>query len=324
MPVWQSIISVNNLPEPVIEPTPSPTASNTPTPTPSITASATQTPTPTTTLTATPTNTTTPTPTTTLTATPTNTPTQTGTLTPTPTPTTPFAPNLIADLYQWFDASFDSNITTRTSGGETFVESWTGRSGGYFVSQSTAANQPKLVSGAYGLPYSGITFSGGTDFMSGSAAVGSVIAVPTGTTTFIVSRATADDNSLVYDIQMSGGTSEAVTSLYTNANAAQMRSVGGAVLKTSYSSLPKYPLLLGATSGNTASRAGSFNDISQNSTSTITSGNFYSTIRFSTPVGEAPANAAIYELILYNRKLSQAEADAVLNYLKNKWNYSSW
>jgi hypothetical protein len=33
MPVWQSIISVNNLPD-VVEPTPSPTTTNTPTPTP--------------------------------------------------------------------------------------------------------------------------------------------------------------------------------------------------------------------------------------------------------------------------------------------------
>jgi hypothetical protein len=181
MPVWQSIISVNNLPEPVIEPTPSPTASNTPTPTPSITASETPTPTPTTTLTATPTNTPTPsitasatqtpTPTTTLTATPTNTetptqtpsPTTTLTATPTATPTntptttltttpTPsattsvFSPSSISELRTWYDAADSSTITLRS--GTDFIERWNDKSGNnYNLIQTSASNQPLFTGG---------------------------------------------------------------------------------------------------------------------------------------------------------------------------------
>lgn len=334
--------------------TPTQTSTSTPTPTPTTTTTLTSTPTPTQTPTQTETSTPTPTPTTTLTATPTetptqtptNTPTQTETGTPTPTPTqtetstptptntatqtstptptpsaTPFSPAAIADLYQWFDTSVGSNITTRESGADTFVESWTGRTGGYSVSQTTAANQPKLVAGAFGLPYSGITFSGGTDFLSGSAGN---VAIPTGNTTFVVGYILNTSNELLCDVQASGGTSETTTSLYSNANVIQMRSVGGSINVQNWSLLSKYPKILGATSGNTSSRAGMVNDIGQTSTGTFTSGNNYATIRFSTTTGVAPTNGTIFEYIVYNRVLTQSQANSVLAYLKDKWDYNNW
>ena len=312
---------------PTQTPTPSITASATQTPTPSITASATQTSTPTqtptNTATQTPTNTSSPTPTNTATPTQTSTVTPTNTTSPTPTPTatTPFLPSNIADLYQWFDTSVDSNITTRESGGETFVESWTGRTGGYSVNQTTAGQQPKLVAGAFGFPFSGITFSGGTDFLSGSAGN---VAIPTGNTTFIVSYVLNETNALLFDVAASGGTSETTTSLYVNANNVQMRSVGGSSQINNWSTRAKYPKLLGATSGNTSTRSGMFNDIAQTSTGTFTSGSNYATIRFSTNTGVAPSNGTIFEVLVYNRVLTQTEANNVLAYLKSKWDYNNW
>jgi len=267
----------------------------------------------------------TPTPTNTQTQTPTTTTTSTNT--PTPSATPQFLPSNIANLYQWFDTSVGSNITTRTSGGETFVESWTGRTGGYFVSQTTAANQPKLVAGAFGFPFSGITFSGGTDFLSGDAGN---VATPTGNTTFIVARIADEVNALMFDVAASGGTSETTTSLYINspvfpaASVVQMRSVGGSVNINNWNTRSKYPKLLGATSGNTSTRSGMFNDIAQTSTGTFTSGNRYATIRFSTDTPIAPSNGTIFEVLVYNRVLTQTEANNVLTYLKSKWDYDNW
>ena len=311
--------------------TPTSTETSTPTPTPTETATPTQTqtqtPTTTTTLTATPTAsvTATPTPTTTLTATPTQTstvtPTNTTTTTPTPTPTRPFLPSDITDLYQWFDTSVGSNITTRVSGGNTFVESWTGRTGGYSVSQTTAGQQPQLVAGAYGFPFSGITFSGGNDHLSGIAGN---VAIPTGNTTFVVGYALNETNALLFDVAASGGTNETTTSLYVNANIVQMRSVGGSSSFNNWNTRSKYPKLLGATSGNTSTRSGSLNDTVQSSTATFTSGNNYATIRFSTDTPIAPSNGTIFEVLVYNRVLTQTEANNVLTYLKSKWDYNNW
>ncbi len=128
----------------------------------------------------------------------------------------------------------------------------------------------------------------------------------------------------MFDVQASGGTSETTTSLYINADVTQMRSVGGSISKTNWSSTLKYPKLLGATSGNTSTRSGMINDLAQTSTSTFTSGNRYATIRFSTSAATAPSNGTIYEVIVYNRVLTQTEANNVLTYLKSKWDYSTW
>lgn len=322
--------------------TQTPTGSGTPTPTPTTTLTATPTgtatPTPTTTLTATPTGTgtPTPTPTTTLTSTPTgtvtstptptttltSTPTQTTTSTPTPTPTTPpFSPSSISDLYQWYDASFADNFTTRESVGQTFVESWTGRTGGYVMTQTTAANQPQLVSGAYGLPFSGVSFSGGSDFMTGTTGN---VSIPTGNTVFCVVYQENAINQLLFDIQGNDGNFNGAVSYYVNFNVVEMKSVGGRVSHTLYDLKPKYPRILGVVSGDSISRAGTLNDIPQSSTASFSASSQYQTVRMSTVNGDAPANGTIYELIIYNRKLTQSEVNSVVSYLKTKWNYNSW
>ena len=150
------------------------------------------------------------------------------------------------------------------------------------------------------------------------------VAIPTGNTSFVVGYILNTTNELLCDIQASGGTSETVTSLYSNANVIQMRNVGGSISKGNWSTTTKYPKILGFTSGSTASRGGTINDTAPTSTSTFTSGNNYATIRFSTDVGVAPTNGTIFEYIVYNRVLTQSEANSVIAYLKNKWNYNSW
>jgi hypothetical protein len=327
-----------------VTPTPTSTGTGTPTPTPTTTLTATPTgtetptPTPTTTLTATPTGTgtPTPTPTTTLTSTPTgtgtptptptttltSTPTATSTSTPTPTPSaTPFSPSSVADLYQWYDASDSANITTRVSGSQTFVESWTGRTGAYFMTQTTAANQPELVSGAYGLPFSGVSFSGLTDFMTGTTGN---VSIPTGNTVFCVVYQENAVNQLLFDIQGNDGGLNGAVSYYVNFNVVEMKVIGGRVSHTLYDLKPKYPKILGIVSGDSVSRAGTLNDIPQSSTASFSASSQYATFRMSTVGGDAPANGTIYEIIVYNRKLTQSEVDNVSNYLKTKWDYNSW
>jgi hypothetical protein len=310
-------------PTPTTTLTATPTGTETPTPTPTTTLTATPTgtgtptPTPTTTLTATPTGTGTPTPTTTLTSTPT----ATSTSTPTPTPSaTPFSPGSIANIYQWFDASYSPNLTTRVSGSQTFVESWTGRTGGYFVNQTTGANQPQLVSGANNLPFSGVSFSGGSDFMTGSAGN---VPTPTGNTVFMVVYQENGVNQLLWDIQASGGTSTPQTSFYVNFDALEANTIGGRIRTNTYSSTSKYPRILLSASGDTSSRGGQINDQTI-STQTFTTGNNNTTIRMSTVNGDAPAQGTIFEIIIYHRKLTQTEVNNVVNYLKTKWNYNSW
>jgi hypothetical protein len=326
------------LPEPVIEPTPSPTASNTPTPTPSITASATQTPTPTTTLTATPTNTTTPTPTTTLTATPTGTPTNTPTttLTTTPTPsatTSVFSPSSISELRTWYDAADSSTITLRS--GTDFIEKWNDKSGNnYDLIQTSASNQP--------------LFTGGTSLAAWSANTyvyfdgGDYVARTTGTSFtdsgftyfFIAQIANGRSNDLLFNYtdqtppvfigkyraykSVEAQYQRILLGADSNSMTWQWESPANLGTKNSY----MYGFVSGTTAG---SFSGSMNDLTYSFTQAQSSPDTVNVISIgANNNGDAPMLGYIGEMIVYGKVLTTTESNNVLTYLKNKWNYSGW
>jgi hypothetical protein len=309
--------------------TPTPTSTETPTPTPTQTPAPscdvsyqvlltpTPTATPTNTSTQTPTNTATktPTPTTTTTLTSTPTPTLTNTLTPTQT-TLPFSPARISNLFQWFDASSGSTLSTRVSAGKTYVTSWSGRTGS-IVSQTGTTLQPQLVAGANGLPYSGVTFSGSNINLSGSTSG----TTPSGNTTFIVSYAPNEANALEFQIDTTNG--EGISSQYVNFDIMEGRLPGRKISWNSWSSVTKYPKALMIISGGTSSGSGTLNgNTPSNTTNTFTYGANMRGIRMSDV--SADTQGTIYELIVYNSILTASEIVQVENYLKTKWNYSSW
>lgn len=319
MPVWNAIVGVNN--ETTSVPTtPTPTPSNTPTGTPGVTPTTTPTPTTTTTLTASPTTTPTPTTTTTLTAsstsTPTPTPTTTLTLTPTqtgsPTPTpspTPFVPSGITNLQLWYIS---------TSGAST--SSWTnyGSLGGS-VSQSNASLRPILYNGTMG-SYTGqsVTFQS-QDFMSGSI------------------TSTNFSSSTVYCVMSLDGTSGAGWSIdiyrpgidnawswqswNTSSTSIARKNPGQSISPVRI----KLPLLL-ATSGTSSSFfSATYNDVLGTSGSTAFNGTSATQFNFGyDPGGVSGTNIQVFEFLAYNRVLSTVEHNQVLNYLKTKYQYSTW
>lgn len=300
---------------PAVCPTPTPTRSATPTPTRTATATPTNT--------STPTNTPSNTPTRTAAATQTPTPTRTATVTPTntssPTPTSsplPFSPARINDLFQWFDASSGSTLSTSVTGGTTYITSWSGRTGAV-VSQLTNSLKPQLVAGANGLPFSGVTFSGTGINLSGSTSG----TTPSGNTSFIVSYSPDDVNALQIQLDTSNG--EGVSSQYVNSNTIEGRLPGRKIQFNNWSSRTKYPKSLMILSGGTTSGGGTVNGTLPSSTSgTFTYGSTMTGIRMS-DIG-ADTQGTIYEYIIYNRILSPSEILQVQSYLETKWNYSSW
>ena len=309
--------------------TPTPTATPTVTPTmtqtPTNTATNTATPTTTSTLTETPTNT--PTNTSTPSHTPTNTATQTQTQTPSHTPTpTPGLPGTIPDIFQWFDASYDIGLTLRQSGSNYYVRDWIPRVGNT-ISQNTDSFQPQLVPNAQGFPYSGVTFTGTSNNMSGL--IDPLVATPSGNTTFIVSYLENGLNQLMWSIDTDNG--EALSSYYINENTSspptgntvEMRSINKLISNRSTTTIPNFPKVLGIVSGNTSNALGRFNDIQTTTSRTYSIGPNMNRIRMGNP-DSAFALMILFEVIVYNRVLTPSEIGQVENYLKVKWNYANW
>jgi len=273
------------------------------TPTPSVTASNTATPT------QTPTNT--------------ATPTQTQTSTPTPT-VTPGLPPTIPDIFQWFDASILSGMDLRTSGSNTYVRVWNPRIGNT-VSQYTDSQQPTLVENQKGFPYSGVTFIGTENNMSGL--ISPTVTSPSGNTTFIVAYLENGLNQLLWSIDTDNG--EALSSYYINdngvptGNTVEMRSINTLISNRNTTTITNFPKVLGIVSGNTTSTLGEFNDRQTTTSRTYTTGPNMNRIRMGNP-DSSFALMILYEVIVYNRVLTPTEIGQVENYLKQKWNYANW
>ena len=317
-------------PTPTATPTVTPTMTQTPTPTTTLTLTPTQTETPTQTPTNTSSNTPTPSITASNTATPTVTPTNTSTNTPTQTPShtptaTPGLPGTIPDIFQWFDASYDINMTLRQDGSDYYVREWQPRVGNT-ISQNTNQFQPQLIPNVKGFPYSGVTFIGTEDNMSGL--INPVVATPSGNTTFIVSYLENGENQLMWSIDTDNG--EGVSSYYINENSlpesgntVEMRSINKLISNRRTTSIPNFPKVLGIVSGNTSNTLGEFNDNQTTTSRTYTAGPNMNRIRMGNP-DSAFALMILFEVIVYNRVLTPMEIGQVENYLKLKWNYANW
>jgi hypothetical protein len=257
-----------------------------------------------------------PTPTPTNTTTPTNTSTPTNTTTPTVTPTRPpFSPNSIPDLYQWFDAASASTVTLRIVDGVNYVRTWTARIGNS-VTNTNFSTAPQYVQGANGLPYSGVTFSGTGKFLSGTISQ----STPSGNTTFIVSYAPNETNALEFQIDTNNG--EGISSQYVNANTLEGRTVGQKVAFNLWTSRQKYPYALMIISGTSVSSNGLLNDTDSSSRTAFTNGATMNRIRMSDTA--ADTQGTLYEVIVYNRVLTNSEMNQVKSYLEVKWAYNSW
>ena len=329
--VWRAHMVVmdaqqdNTTPVPDITPTPTP--SNTPTGTPNPTGTPTGTPTNTPTRTAavtpTPTNTPTPTRTASVTPTPTNTPTQTNTGTPNPTTTptntptpssVPFSPSGLTNLQHWFIS---------TSGAS--VSSWTnyGLLGGS-VNQGTASKQPALSTQTLG-SYSGIAYNfGSQDFLLGSFASTNF----SSSTTFAVYKMLSSSDQ--------SGVSFGQTSIEVYQTSIPL----GVQIRTAHppsritltavqsSNLSSRPILFGA-SGDTSAfdaefMAGSVGTATGTKTA-ITGSTTVTTQQFGLDPGSGSGQSIqLFEFLAYNRKLTETEYNNVVNYLKTKYQYSTW
>jgi hypothetical protein len=214
----------------------------------------------------------------------------------------------------------------RTSGSNTYVKVWNPRIGNT-VSQYTDSQQPLLVQNQKGFPYSGVTFIGTENNMSGL--ISPTVATPSGNTTFIVAYLENGLNQLLWSIDTDVA-GEAVSSYYINenglpetGNTVEMRSINKLISNRRTSNIPNFPKVLGIVSGNTSQTLGEFNDIQTTTSRTYSAGPNMNRIRMGNP-DSSLALMVLYEVIVYNRVLTPTEIGQVENYLKNKWNYANW
>lgn len=289
--------------------TPTPTPTNTSTPTPSATSSS-VTPTPTSTSTSTPTPTITSTSTSTPTPTITSTSTPTPTLTPTPSSTpVAFKPSNLSNLQLWFDS---------TSGAS--VSSWTnyGLLGGS-ASQGTSTRQPALVSGTLG-SYTGqaLNFTSRDNMTIGFASTNF-----SAMTAFLVIEQTSNTDQygifgpVTYQVYGSPSliriSHSPSTITLSQANSSTLSSQPVLFISSGDTSAFDAELLAGSLGTFTGTKSADSSGVSLTS------------MQFGTDPGVTTnGNFNIYEHIVYNRKLNSTEYNQVVNYLKSKYQYSTW
>jgi hypothetical protein len=251
----------------------------------------------------------TPTPTQGLTPTPTpsNTATPTPTLTPTPssTPPPPLDPLSLGNLQHWY---------LSTSGAT--ASSWTnlGLLGGA-ITQGDPLDQPSIITETLGsftgtaVSYiNGDRMSGGftrTDFSS--------------STIFCVVKINSVDIARGWSIILTDSISGINTGIQTfplqiskDPNFNEAPALGN-------------PELLLAASGTTGSFFNAtFNDLLPNDTGAFTGGDFSDTFNLGDNQGQTTSDISIFEFLVYNRLLTNSEYLQVVNYLKTKYQYSTW
>jgi hypothetical protein len=264
--------------------------------------------------TPTPTPTNTQTPTTTPTPTTTSSPTPTTTSSPTPTPSSspvPFVPSSISNLQHWYDAS-----------GAT-VSSWSnqGLLGGSLL-QGTASLQPQVVNGNFFGTYTGNL----VQFLSRDNFVGTFADTNySSSTIFIVGGMTllgADENKMlqldnVFGVSSYNNLFETIKNPSTiRTNTTDSITLGGGIQ-------------LFISSGTTGvSYDATWNNPAYTITGTKTSSTATSTtttLRIGLNPGTSTnSNIYLYEILIYNKILSPTELTNVSDYLKTKYEYTSW
>jgi hypothetical protein len=271
---------------------PSQTPSNTPSPTPT----RTQTPTPTQTPTITPTPS----------ITPTITPTTTPTLTPTPssTPPPPFDPLSLGNLQHWY---------LSTSGAT--EASWTnlGLLGGA-ITQADALLQPSLISETLG------SFTGTAVNYTGSENQSSGFPLEnySGSSTFLVMKRNSVGTGN-WTINLAGGSGVCFVIGTSNPEFLKTPNI--------VSSTPQpYPLgeLLIASSGQSNSFFNATYNDGSGTLTPFTGTDVSDFFNIGSNEGQIGNNNSIFEVMIYNRLLNSSEYAQVVNYLKTKYQYSTW
>jgi hypothetical protein len=329
--------SITASPTPTNTLTPTPTSSLTPTPTssltptPSITATNTQTPTPsisptqTATPTITPTNTTTPT----NTQTPTNTPTNTTTSTPTPTITptiTPSScvldPSVVPGLFAWYDIQDPSTITTSGLN----LLSVNDKSGNGYTLQSPVGSVQYINSTTTNLTTKKcISISGSSSIKATLPSVN----ISAGSTMFVVYGKTATIGGSL--VQITSGTtfgstpSQNMVAIF-NGNGFFSIAGNGARHTSTCANVIGQAFIIGASLNNTTISNFNVESTSVNCStivlqSTGTTASAYTLLGIGTAGSQA---SQILEVIVYDNILTTNNYTCVLNYLNNKYGYSTW
>ena len=272
---------------------PSQTPSNTPSPTPT----RTQTPTPTQTPTITPTPSITPT----ITASP------TPTLTPTPssTPPPPLDPLSLGNLQHWY---------LSTSGATS--SSWTnlGLLGGA-ITQGNPSEQPSIITETLG------SFTGtAVNYINGDRMGGGFTRTNfSSSTIFWIAKINSVDTARGWSIILG----DSISGINTGIQTFPLQiSKDPSVLDAPALGKPE---LLMSTSGTTGSFfTASWNDLPSQFINPFTGGDFSDVFNLGDNQGQITSNISIFEFLVYNRVLTNSEYTQVVNYLKTKYQYSSW
>jgi uncharacterized delta-60 repeat protein len=221
------------------------------------------------------------------------------------------SPANVSGLRYWFKS--DNSAT---------VSSWTnfGTLGGS-VTQGTGANQPAIVTNATLGTYVGPSVSFvGRDWMAGTFTSANY----TASTVFSVVKINATDAN-GWNIGLSGsGVNNRVwewQSRDTATTSVARNQAGSSVSPTR----TKDPLLL-VTSGESGSYfTATFNDALGTSGSSTYTGVTATLFNFGYDPGvSSTTNIEVFEQLVYNRVLTSTEVNQVINYLKTKYQYSSW
>lgn len=342
-------------PTPSITPTntPTPTLTKTPTPTPSISPSQTATPTITPTSTLTPTPSITPTLTRTQTPTPTITSTSTQTPTPTPTPSATPAPQppLNANIALWYDANDPLYLTTANLGGATRVQSIQSKGYNNLILNNDWGTYPLqapryIPSSTYG-GKNAIMFSGETGVNNDKPRLRNVysgatanLVVPNGITMILLSKIpTTNNNSASFVIQTSATTAGTIGGvintpqqiLYAGSAGNVLNAANGtltynfsaynhntlSVLQEDYSTGVSY----GWINYQQLENAQVLTSVSSKTINFVAMGGRYS---FGTnfAINEG-LGAEFYEMLLYDKVLTESELNSVYNYINAKYSFDS-
>ena len=271
------------------------------------------TPSPTPTNTETPTNTPSETPTNTPSETPTQTPTNTITATNTPTPSiTPsaspaaFSPSDISNLQFWFLSTTGFTRSAWTNYGLL----------GSSIDQATAGLQPFTATTVMGsFTGTAINFSGelrqSKNFTSTNFSASTV---------FLINRKVSN-NSSNRVFRLYNGANNTITWIPFDSSLTAQNFLANGKLFRQAEVTPQNQLI--QYTGNPTTQTMWLNEISSSTVSSLTTTNTGVTLEIGNTNGAGGENR-VFELLIYNKVLSQSEFNQVTNYLKNKYQYSSW
>jgi hypothetical protein len=137
-------------------------------------------------------------------------------------------------------------------------------------------------------------------------------------TSFVVCKNNIGGSQLLYDLSLEGG--EGVASCYSGNNSIETRVPNSLVsfVPDFNNNVNKYLII--STRGKSGNIQSHLNESSYNGAGNRNfQGSTYNRIRLSTQPGDAPSNGVLYELILFDTKLSDQEFELVKGYLEKKY-----